>query len=227
MEQLQSEKSERRPRKIGKRCLVLKEELVIRALFKFTKLPELVEGKPPVVVDTTSNSGDFRDLSPFVLPAPPAKNFENLWQFSKVYKNYIMPIDGYPDASWYKWRDAGYANPRAVRYPMGKGAIPEYSLWNDERLGYIEARKQIYAVEYSSNVRWTNGYQKLMDTYAECCQTNKELILLDFDAYDHIVLKMSLIDVINNPSRKMGHAFVLIMMLTGMLEECLGQLSRE
>jgi len=35
---------------------------------------------------------------------------------------------------------------------------------------------------------------------------------------------MSLKDVINNPKRKMGHAFVLIMMLTGLLEECLGQL---
>jgi hypothetical protein len=32
---------------------------------------------------------------------------------------------------------------------------------------------------------------------------------------------MTLKDVINNPNRKMGHAFVLIMMLTGVLEECL------
>jgi len=200
---------------------------MMRALFKFAKLPTLVEDKPPVVIDTTSNSGDFKDLSPFILPAPPAKNLENLWQFSKVYKIHIMSIDGYPDASWYKWRDTGYANPRAVRYPMGKGAIPEYSLWDGERLGYIEARKQIYTVEYSSNVQWTNGYQKLQDTYAECCRTNTELILLDYDAYDHIKLGMSLMDVLNEPRRKMGHAFVLIMMLTGMLEECLGQRSRE
>jgi len=188
---------------------------MIRALFKFTKIPSGV-----VAIDTTSSSGDFRELSPFILPAPPAQNLENLWQFSKVYKKHIMPIDGYPDASWYKWRDAGYANPRAVRYPMGKGAIPEYSLWDGEKLGYIEARKQIYAVEYSSNVQWTNSYQKLQDAYAECCRTNKELILLDYDAYDHQALKMSLVDVINNPKRKMGHAFVLIMMLTDLLEKC-------
>ena len=57
--------------------------------------------------------------------------------------------------------------------------------------------------------------------YKECCQTNRELILLDYDAYDHIKLGMSLIDVINEPRRKMGHAFVLILMLTDMLEECL------
>jgi len=196
---------------------------MLRALFKFAKLPELVEGEKPVVIDTTSNSGDFRELSPFILSAPPAIRFENLWQFSKVYKKFLMPIDGYPDASWYKWRDAGYANPRAIRYPMGKGAIPEYSLWDDEKLGYIEARKQIYAVEYASNVQWTNSYQKLQDTYAECCRTNKELILLDYDAYDHTRLGMSLIDVINNPNRKMGHAFVLIMMLTDMLGECINR----
>jgi len=193
---------------------------MIRALFKFASLPDLVEGKKPVVIDTTSSSGDFRDLSPFILSAPPAKRFENLWQFSKVYKKFIMPIDGFPDASWYKWRDAGYALDKAMRYPMGKGAIPEYSLWNGERKGYIDARKEIYAVEYATNVQWTSGYQRLTDVYAECCRTNRELILLDYDAYDHIKLGMSLVEVINNPLRKMGHAFVLIMMLSGVLEEC-------
>ena len=190
---------------------------MLKAIFKFTKnLPS-----DAVIIDTTSGSGGYRDLSPFVLPAPPAKNFENLWQFSKVYKKFIMPIDGYPDASYYKWRDEGFANPRAVRYPMGKGTIPEYSLWDDERLDYIEARKKIYAPEYASNVQWTKSYQRLKSIYVECCQTNRELILLDYDAYDHLKLGMSLIDVINNPNRKMGHAFVLIMILTGVLEECI------
>ena len=185
----------------------------MRALFKFDKhIP-----KDAVVIDTTSSSGDYKELSPFILPAPPAKNFENLWQFSKVYKKNIMPIDGYPDASWYKWRDAGYANPRAVRYPMGKGAIPEYSLWDNERLGYIEARKRIYAPEYAKNVVSTNSYKRLLGTY----QSRDDLILLDYDAYDHQALGMSLKDVINNPNKKMGHAFVLIMMLTGELEECI------
>ena len=190
---------------------------MIRALFKFAKMPS-----GAVVVDTTSNNHpNYAHLSPFVLPAPPAKRFENLWQFSKVYKMYIMPIDGYPDASWYKWRDAGYANSRAVRYPMGKGAIPEYSLWDDKKLDYIQARKNIYAPEYAKNVSKTRAYKLLELQYNECCQANQELILLDYDAYDHLALGMSLIDVINNPRRKMGHAFVLIMMLTGALEECI------
>jgi hypothetical protein len=187
---------------------------MIKALFKFAKIPE-----GAIVIDTTSNSGQYRDLSPFVLPAPPAKNFENLWQFSKVYKKHIMPIDGYPDASWYKWRDAGYSNSRAIRYPMGKGAIPEYSLWNGEKLEYIQARKKIYVPEYAKNVIETSAFKRLKHIYQDCYNT--KLILLDYDAYDHQSLGMTLKDVINNPNRKMGHAFVLIMMLTGVLEECL------
>ncbi len=187
----------------------------MKALFKFDKnIP-----KNAIVIDTTSSSGQFRELSPFILSAPPAKRFENLWQFSKVYKKYIMPIDGYPDASWYKWRDAGYANLGAVRYPMGKGSIPEYSLWNGEKLDYIQARKKIYAPEYAKNVIQTDAFKRLKHIYQDCYNT--DLILLDYDAYDHNKLGMSLMDVINNPKRKMGHAFVLIMMLVGILDECI------
>jgi len=174
-----------------------------------------------MAISTTSNYGEYRELSPFVLPAPPAKTFENLWQFSKVYKKYIMPIDGYPDASWYKWRDAGYANPRAVRYPMGKGAMPEYSLWDEEKLDYIQARKKIYAPEYAKNVAITKAYMKLRELWGELSEQGSNLILLDFDAYDHRKLGMTYKDVINEPKRKMGHAFVLAMMLEGMLEDCL------
>ncbi len=126
---------------------------MIRALFKFDKN---IPSDNRIIIDTTSNTHPiYKELSPFVLSAPPAKRFENLWQFSKVYKRDIMAIDGFPDASWYKWRDAGYANNRAIRYPMGKGAAPEYSLWDGDRLSYIEARKKIYAPEYAKNVTQT------------------------------------------------------------------------
>jgi hypothetical protein len=35
---------------------------------------------------------------------------------------------------------------------MGRGAKPEYSLWDGERLDYIEARKRIYAPLYARAV---------------------------------------------------------------------------
>ncbi len=194
---------------------------MIRALFKFTKLPNLVGGQQPIVIDTTSNSGEYRELSPFILSAPPAKNLENLWQFSKVYRQYADALNN-PTPAYYNWRDAGFNDIGAHRYPMGKGSKPLYSIWQGKRLDYIQARKQIYAPEYARNVRATGSFNRLEALHQSCYEQNRELILLDYDAYDHTKLGMSLIDVINNPNRKMGHAFVLVMMLTGMLEECLG-----
>ena len=190
---------------------------MIRALFKFAKLPSGV-----VVVDTTSNTHPlYRELSPFILPAPPAKRFENLWQFSKVYPDQVDE-SGNPNSDWLWWRREGFYDTVAHRYPKGKGAIPLHSIYPQsydnritEKLGYIEARKKIYAPIYAENVAKTDSFKILQEQYNECNLRNKEMILLDYDAYDHIALGMSLVDVINNPNRKMGHAFVLIMMLTG------------
>jgi len=193
---------------------------MIRALYKFANNPY-----GGYEIDTTSNSGAFRDLSPFVLPiinTPliSSENFENLWQFSKVYKLHLGP-DGNPSTEWYNWHAMGLEDKRAHRYPMGKGAIPEYSFWFGEKLGYIEARKRIYASVYSENVIHTNAFDKLSHQYQQCLRNDQTLILRDYDAYDHIALNMSLVDVINNPKRKMGHAFVLVMMLTDTLEKCI------
>ena len=184
---------------------------MIRALFKFGSNP--YEG---VDIDTTSNSGQYRDLSPFVLPAPPAQNLENLWQFSKVYRQYADALNN-PTPAYYEWRDGGFNDIQAHRYPMGKGAIPLYSLRDNERLGYIEARKKIYATIYAENVISTESFKLLQKLYAR----DGAMVLRDYDAYDHNKFGMTLIDVINNPKRKMGHAFVLIMLLTDTLEECI------
>jgi len=174
-----------------------------------------------MAIDTTSNSGDFRGLSPFILSAPPAKRFENLWQFSKVYSPEHLTSSGEPNLSWGVWKIDGYNDNKAHRYPMGKGRIPAYSYWEGKKLDYIQARKRIYAPEYAKNVIKTDSYKLLLGQYNKCKEHGRELILLDYDAYDHSQLGMTLVDVINNPNRKMGHAFVLIMMLAGMLEDCL------
>ena len=48
------------------------------------------------------------------------------------------------------------------------------------------------------------------------------LILRDFDGYDYVKQNMNLTQVLNNPTRKMGHAFVLAMLLTqdAALKQC-------
>lgn len=191
---------------------------MIKALFKFDKaIPKGIK-----VVDTTSNSKEWSGLSPFILKAISQNTgrcviFENLWQYSKVYKQHDN--GGTPSPDWYVWRRQGFDNPRAQRYPMGKGAVPEYSWWQtwqdgkvvSEKLDYVQARKKIYIPIYSREVVCTESFKNLQKVYHE----EPDLILLDYDAYDHKALGMTLKDVVNNPKRKCGHSFVLLSLLTG------------
>lgn len=168
-----------------------------------------------ISVDTTYSSGKWRDLSPFalgpiILPHIFSENFENLWQYSKVYESHVGE-DGEPTAGWYRWRYKGLLSALAHRYPMGKNRIPLYSYWNGEKLSYIEARKRIYAPLYAQFVAKTESYFLLERLY----QNVDVLVLRDYDAYDHIAFGMGYGEVINDSTRKMGHAFVLAMMLTG------------
>ena len=182
---------------------------MIRALPMFTP----IDWKESIAVNTCSNTNQqYKLLSPFVVSAPPAKRFENLWQFSKVYKKHLC-LTGLPTPEWYQWRDAGFADTKAHRYPMGKGAIPEYSFWYGQKLSYVEARKAIYIPEYIKNVGPTDSFHRLQETYQKCLIDGKGLILLDYDGYDHRALGITLADVVGNPNKIMGHSFVLMMML--------------
>lgn len=139
-----------------------------------------------------------------------ASNVENAWQFSKVYDHH--DDGGEPTPEWYQWRYQGFRKQRAVRYPYGKGAIPSYSWYDGKKLSYIEARKHLYIPAYSSAVRGTEAFKRLQGLY-----TAGHVTLWDFDGYDHRDLNMSFDDVVNCETRKMGHAFVLAMMLEGII----------
>ena len=167
-----------------------------------------------VVIDTTSRSLNWsKGLSPFFLgPCEfgglKSKNVENFWQFSKVYKNHVDQNKN-PTPEYFSWRDVGFANDYAIRYPMGKGAKPLYSYFQNQKLDYILARKQIYIPLYQQEISKTEAWDRLSQVY----EKNKNLVLLDFDAYEHRKLGFSWNDVIHCETRKMGHAFVLAMML--------------
>jgi hypothetical protein len=100
---------------------------------------------------------------------------------------------------------------------MGKGTIPLYSYWQDKHLGYVEARKTIYIPIYTELVKRTLAFGHLEQAYFNSLNltSQPDFILLDYDAYDHRALGMSLKDVANNSSKKCGHAFVLMSLLTG------------
>lgn len=172
---------------------------------------------PPdtILVNTTSRSLIWsKGLSPFFLGpvklygSHEALNVENGWQFSKIYEKHTGP-DGEPNDQYWEWAKRGWADSYAHRYPMGKGAIPLYSYWDGKHLSYIEARKEIYIPLYAKAVKQSEAFAKLQ----ELTNLGKDIYLTDFDAFNHKVMGMSYEDVINDPSRKMGHAFVLAMML--------------
>ena len=168
------------------------------------------------VINTTSSSKNWsRGLSPFFLgpvhlyQGRHAKNVENAWQYSKVYKEHVGAL-GLPTEDWLSWAEGGWSNSYAVRYPMGKGAKPLYAFWDGVQYNYIEARKRIYIPLYRKAVLKSDAYSKLEREYHN---KDKDIILFDFDGYDHLTKNMTYQEVINCESLKMGHAFVLAMLL--------------
>jgi len=169
------------------------------------------------VIDTTLHSkGWGRGLSPFFVgpvqlyDGYTSKNVENAWQFSKVYPQFVDKGGDIIDA-YLGWAIKGWCDSYAHRYPMGKGVKPLFSYWDGKRLSYIESRKKIYIPLYAKSVAQTNAFYQLKALY----EKEGEVTLVDFDGYDFKKLGMTINDVINTPFRKMGHAFVLGMLLKG------------
>lgn len=169
----------------------------------------------PGAIDTTSKSRTWsRGLSPFIIGPVDlygghrAHNVENGWQYSKLYQQHADQ-DGNPTPEYFEWAAAGWANPRAVRYPMGKGVKPLCSLWDGRRLTYVEARRAVYCPLYAAAVVGTAAFGRLTEEYS----AKGEVWLWDFDGYDHVGEGMSFADVLGCENRKMGHSFVLAMLL--------------
>jgi len=177
----------------------------------------LVQSLPPhLVINATSRSHDewSKGLSPFFLGPVElygnfvSKNFENGWQFAKVYPEFATE-KGEPSEKYFEWALNGWNTAKAIRFPMGRDKKPLYSLWEGKKLGYIEARKAIYAPIYAKYVTQTIAFGKVKKIFDK----NNEIYLLDFDGYDYVAQHKTLSQVINDPNKKMGHAFVLAMLL--------------
>lgn len=165
-------------------------------------------------INTTSRSKTWsKALSPFFLGPVKlydhyvAQNVENAWQYSKVYPQFVDDNQN-PTEDYFIWSNIGWNKSWADRYPMGKNTKPLYSYWNKQKLNYIQARKIIYAPLYANAVQNTQAFKKLQEL-----ANIQDVWLWDFDGYDHKKLNMSYEDVINCSTRKMGHAFVLAMLL--------------
>jgi hypothetical protein len=175
------------------------------------------------VVDCTSRSKEWGfGLSPFYLGPVPlyegagatvSLNLENAWQYAKVYADFT-DATGAPTEAYWTWARAGWAAKRAERYPHGRGTKPLYSLWAGERLDYVTARKRIYIPLYARAVVTTPAFGRLLARY----RNTGAVTLWDYDGYDHRSFGMTLVEVVNHPERKMGHAFVLAHLLAQLAE---------
>lgn len=167
---------------------------------------------PLPVFDVTTHGSAYRPLSPMLLGPVMlyggywSRTMENAWQYAKLYQEHAH--------DYWTWAQAGWDNPHAVRYPLGKGARPLHTLWAGDKLDYTAARKRVYIPLYAQAVRF-GQLNLFLNLRAETrCQ---DIAIRDFDAYDHRALGYSWDDVINDPDRKMGHGFVLAMMIEGFL----------
>jgi hypothetical protein len=174
-----------------------------------------------IVVNTTSRSFDWgKGLSPFFVGPIDlyddfkSINMENAWQFSKCY-GHLDHLDEneMPTASYFTWAQAGWNSIKAYRYPMGKGILPICSYWDGIKLDYIEARKKIYLPLYAKAVQKTFAWSKLKKLY----ESEPLIYLWDFDAHNLPPGTFDYWDLWNNPQIKVGHAYVLAMMLEGII----------
>jgi hypothetical protein len=173
--------------------------------------------KGSMVITVSKANNWMKGLSPFILGPCPlygnyiSKNMENAWQFSKVYPEFLSGTEIKPE--YFEWAEKGWSDPKAYRYPMGKGRIPKFSYWDGEHLSYVEARKRIYIPVYYRAVKDTEAFEYLQALYNDHREKDKNLYLIDFDAYRHKELGWTYEEVINCPTKKMGHAFILAMAL--------------
>lgn len=134
-------------------------------------------------------------LSPYELKDENGRIHENIWQFSKCYENVPKSVqyysrynntviwdhpkevhidnDGLITSEYMNWRNKGFYNKYAVRYPVGFHQrhtcvcmFPEDEDGNilpETPLGYIEGRKRVYLPTYKKLVKRTKEYQELKE----------------------------------------------------------------
>jgi len=188
----------------------------------YLPIPPELKNKDTAVISTVAKDSG---LSPFrigpckLYDGHVSQNMENAWQYSKVYEEHWSEERGRPRTKWLGWAMDGWRNPKAYRYPMGKGRKPVGSWWlfnnngawfDGDLIDYVRARKVIYGPLYAEAVQKTTEWKDLQYLY----KIRKNIVLLDYDAYDHHKMGRTLTDVLNDPGKKMGHAFVLAMLLT-------------
>lgn len=203
-------------------------------------------------------------LSPYYLKNDEGHLMENIWQFSKVYeevprsKQFYSRFDKtviweYPQerhltedgklrSCYWKWREQGFCNEYAVRYPIGfqnKSKAKFSLLSRDEMipLDYIEARKAIYFPVYDQLVQQCPQFDELK----AMLERGQNLNIIEIDgprqeSLDYYSRKYDIPDdwiennsieityenmeiMLNDSKHSFGHGYCLAMSLLGMTVE--------
>lgn len=187
----------------------------------------------------SSGTRPFRDLSPMFLGPLritdvdadgnkreyTAENIENAWQFSKVWSDDVEPAGdaaGVIKREWFTWRDRGWADRKAHRWPRGKHGTstanrnrPLFVHCSGERLPYEEARKRLYIAWYEQLARASPAYAALDGLV----KAGSNVQIVGYDGYDFHGergddgARRTLADCLADGSRPFGHELVLTAML--------------
>lgn len=173
-----------------------------------------------IVLDVTSRSGNWgKNFSPFIVGPVSlydeywSYNIENAYQYSKVYEEYL-DTNGNPSSAYWEWAKKGWLNPKPNKYPVGAWNKHVYHWWDGKKLSNLEAQNQIFLYLYKKAIIKTSAFQRLKELYES---TDKDIILLDFEGYNHRYLESSWDQVTNDANRPVGQAFALCMILEGYL----------
>jgi hypothetical protein len=198
------------------------------------------------IIDVTSSTTTFgSEMSPLYLgpcKAPDgleALRFENLYQYSKAYSQ-LGHIDekGELTDKWRAWRADGFVKltdrTKGIRRPPEVADLrrhqpnnwaPAFSVWGDERLTYIEARKKLYVPEYLKLIRG----KPLVEMFKKrASEKGEEFLFIDFDGprladYPNgmQVTVESLDRMLNYPGDPFGHGYVVAAYVGGLEEQLL------
>jgi len=95
-----------------------------------------------IVINTTSKSSEewTKELSPFFIGPVKlygniiSQNFENGWQFAKVYKEFADE-KGEPTGKYFEWASEGWNTVKAIRFPMGRGKKTALFIMGRQKIG--------------------------------------------------------------------------------------------
>lgn len=133
----------------------------------WTNIPAWSRGAAPWDALSPFNVGPVQHTDEYGC-AHNTRTFETWWQSFKVWdavdgkKHTEGGADQLPSPMWYKWHQQLLEVKDPVRRPNGK-EIPLYAWWNKQKLGVVEARKQIYIPKLQEHYRRMRQYRQLLD----------------------------------------------------------------